>query len=544
MRTILLILSLLLFAGCSVSEKNIIENEIAKGNFSAADKQIDLLLTDSSLTENQRFSLKFTKDSLHRVSLDFNKKQMDIIDWIKENMLFTPSAEQISSWESDGSLEFRIIDGEKRYFRNAAANIFRVNNEAKKLARPLTTSNKKTDSIIDTDLAKMLPTKMKGHYLLPKKQMYVLYTVTVNANAVPDGEIVRAWLPYPRKDIARQTNVQLVKTSQSESIISDNYIAHVSDPATNNTNNNIALSNDKTERIIDTYQTNSNNNYILSDDKTAHTSIYMEKRAVKDKPTVFEVEFSFTSQGEWFDLSQIDINPYNTSLPYYKYFTAEKKPHIQFTNRIKSLTDSITKDATNPIETLQSVYRYIAANYPWASALGYSNIPNIPTYVIENKKGDCGQVTLLLITMLRYKGIPARWQSGWMMHPGEVNLHDWAEVYFEGVGWIPVDVSFGRGEELKHPIGREFFMSGIDSYRFYVNSDFSDAFYPKKKFPRSDTVDFQCGEVESESWNLYYDLWNYSMDYIIELSNGEYYMKGQNNFSTFEGKALTRPVTF
>ncbi|MDD2244821.1 MAG: transglutaminase domain-containing protein, partial [Dysgonamonadaceae bacterium] len=418
MRTILLILSLLLFAGCSVSEKNLIENEIAKGNFSVADKQIDLLLTDSSLTENQRFSLKFTKDSLHRVSLDFNKKQVDIIDWIEENMLFTPSAEQISSWESDGSLEFRIIDGEKRYFRNAAANIFRVNNEAKKLARPLTTSNKKTDSIIDADLAKMLPTKMKGHYLLPKKHMNVLYTVTVNANAVPDGEIVRAWLPYPRKDIARQTNVQLVKTSQSDSIIFDNYIAHVSDQTTNNSNNDIAL----------------------SDDKTEHTSIYMEKRAVKDKPTVFEVEFSFTSQGEWFDLSQIEINPYNTSLPDYKYFTAEKKPHIQFTNRIKSLTDSITKDATNPIETLQSVYRYIAANYPWASALGYSIIPNIPTYVIENKKGDCGQVTLLLITMLRYKGIPARWQSGWMMHPGEVNLHDWAEVYFEGVGWIPVDV--------------------------------------------------------------------------------------------------------
>lgn len=30
-----------------------------------------------------------------------------------------------------------------------------------------------------------------------------------------------------------------------------------------------------------------------------------------------------------------------------------------------------------------------------------------------------------------------------MMHPRAWNLHDWAEVYFEGVGWVPVDQSFG-----------------------------------------------------------------------------------------------------
>ncbi|MBK5195659.1 MAG: transglutaminase domain-containing protein, partial [Proteiniphilum sp.] len=142
----------------------------------------------------------------------------------------------------------------------------------------------------------------------------------------------------------------------------------------------------------------------------------------------------------------------------------------------------------------------------------YSTIADIPAYVIENGKGDCGQVTLLLITMLRYKGIPARWQSGWMTHPGEANLHDWAEVYFEGVGWVPVDVSFGRGEPLGNETGRKFFMSGIDSYRLYINSDYSDEFFPKKRFPRSETVDFQRGEAETETWNLYFNRWDYKME--------------------------------
>ena len=101
-------------------------------------------------------------------------------------------------------------------------------------------------------------------------------------------------------------------------------------------------------------------------------------------------------------------------------------------------------------------------------------------------------------------------------HPGEVNLHDWAEVYFEGIGWIPIDVSFSRGEPLKNELGRKFFMSGIDSYRLYINNDFSGDFYPAKKYPRSETVDFQRGEVETKSENLYFDKWDYRMEIISQ----------------------------
>ena len=99
-----------------------------------------------------------------------------------------------------------------------------------------------------------------------------------------------------------------------------------------------------------------------------------------------------------------------------------------------------------------------------------------------------------------------------MTHPGEVNLHDWAEVYFEGTGWIPVDISFGRGGAVPIKPSREFFMSGIDSYRLYINSDYSGKFYPRKRYPRSETVDFQRGEVETKNWNLYFDEWNYKME--------------------------------
>ncbi|WP_298649679.1 transglutaminase-like domain-containing protein [uncultured Proteiniphilum sp.] len=477
MRTTLGLLILLFLLDCSSPKRQDpireINKEIVSGNFTRAAALIDSLVQEGQLNEPQQRTLLFTQDSLHRVKLDFNKTKDEIIDWIEKNRLFTPSDSLMDSWERSKTLEFRIIDGEKRYFRNAAPNIFRVDASARELTKILAPgSDTPRDSLLINAFNHKTESEIKGKYLLPKKTMRARYTLMVNADVVPDGEILKAWLPFPRKDVSRQTDVKLLATSPSD--------------------------------------------YILSDDKTAHTSLYMEQKAVGGKPTVFWIDFGFTSRGEWFDLSEIEAAPYDKSSIVFQTYTAEQKPHIRFSENIRNLTDSVTRNARTPVEILQAVYRYIAAGFPWASALEYSTIANIPEYVVENRKGDCGQVTLLMMTMLRYKGIPARWQSGWMTHPGEVNLHDWAEVYFEGTGWIPVDISFGRGGAVPIQPGQEFFMSGIDSYRLYINSGFSGEFYPGKKYPRSETVDFQRGEVESGQWNLYFDRWKYKMELIYQ----------------------------
>ena len=149
-------------------------------------------------------------------------------------------------------------------------------------------------------------------------------------------------------------------------------------------------------------------------------------------------------------------------------------------------------------------------HFPWASAREYSTLGNIPMYVLENRHGDCGQVGLLLVTMCRYAGVPARWQSGWMLHPGAVNMHDWSEVYYEGIGWVPTDVSFGRGRSAVRDNDDEyyFYTKGLDAYRLICNSDYSGHFFPAKQFIRSETVDFQRGEVEWEGGNLYFNQWS------------------------------------
>ena len=133
-------------------------------------------------------------------------------------------------------------------------------------------------------------------------------------------------------------------------------------------------------------------------------------------------------------------------------------------------------------------------------------------YVLENNHGDCGQVSLLFITLARYNGIPAKWQSGFMVHPGALNLHDWAEAYFEGIGWVPVDQSFGRMFFSPNEQITNFYLNGIDGYRWIVNEDYSQPLFPAKIYPRSETVDFQRGELEWRGGNIYFDKWRYRFE--------------------------------
>lgn len=162
-------------------------------------------------------------------------------------------------------------------------------------------------------------------------------------------------------------------------------------------------------------------------------------------------------------------------------------------------------------EKVKAIYYWIDNNINWASALEYSTFECIPEYVLKNRKGDCGMQTLLFMSLARFSGIPCKWQSGWMLHPGEVNLHDWCEVYYEGVGWVPLDQSFGLQRSDNQKV-KEFYISGIDGYRLIINDDFSREFEPPKKYFRSEPIDFQRGELEWSEGNIYFDKWNYKMD--------------------------------
>lgn len=413
-------------------------------------------------------------DLRHRLLVDFCLTEAQVKDYIRK---YIPDVtdEQMRKWEDDKSLEYMVFDGEKRYFRNAGPNLFRLDSLCRdiKLAKEgkVVSGSEKVNK---ENLPEIISSvKESGQSLGAPKRMRVTYTLTVDTNAVPAGEIVRCWLPYPRADIKRQQGVKLISTSEPE--------------------------------------------YLLSPETCAHSTLYMEKRATLDEPTVFSETFEYTSYGEWHNLKPEDVQSYDTTTALYKEYTAEREKHIIFSPRLCELASKLTEGENNPYLKALRIFRWIDAHFPWASAREYSTIDNIPEYVLNNRHGDCGQVTLLFVTLCRICGIPAHFQSGFMMHPNAWNLHDWAEVYFEGVGWVPVDQSFGIPTFAENQDETLFFLGGIDSWRMIVNSDYGMPLVPAKKYPRSETVDFQRGEVEWDGGNLYFPQWDYTMD--IEYLN-------------------------
>ena len=71
------------------------------------------------------------------------------------------------------------------------------------------------------------------------------------------------------------------------------------------------------------------------------------------------------------------------------------------------------------------------------------------SWVLENKRGVCDEMTSLFVAMMRSLGVPARFVSGISYTTSDLfsapwQPHGWAEVYFPGVGWVAFDITFGQ----------------------------------------------------------------------------------------------------
>ena len=446
-----------------------INKQIKEGNFTKAEKMIKDLIAKEKLSKPDLYDLNFQMDVMHRIKLDFDKTEADVIPALKK-YYSNLNKKMLESWEKSKSLEMKVIDGKKMFFHNAVPNLFRINKEAKKRKEEVDgASPDKLKEFLKTHLPESVKECLAtGKDFSNPVTMKITYTLTVDSDAVPAGEVIRCWLPYPRQDAPRQTNIKLISVNSDE--------------------------------------------YIIADSSHPQRTLYMEKAAEKGKPTVFKMQLEYTSYSEWHNIDPAKVLPYDTASELYKEYTAERPPHIVFTDQIKKLSKEIVGNETNPYEKVKKIYTWINNHIPWASAREYSTIKNISSYCLTNMHGDCGIMTLTFMTLARYNGIPCRWQSGWMMHPGSVNLHDWSEIYLNGYGWVPLDQNFGIQDYSIDPKIKYFYIGGIDSYRLIVNDDYGQPLFPEKIYSRSETTDFQRGEVEWRGGNIYFNKWDYNMD--------------------------------
>jgi len=89
---------------------------------------------------------------------------------------------------------------------------------------------------------------------------------------------------------------------------------------------------------------------------------------------------------------------------------------------------------------VQVIYNYVMNNMEW---VGYVPEDVGAKAALIEKRGDCTSYSDLFIALLRAYGIPARIIEGYTIDATDLNTgHNWVEVYFNDIGWVPFDPTF------------------------------------------------------------------------------------------------------
>jgi len=440
--------------------------EIDAGHFAEANATIDRALAATPPSVEAE-GLRFQRERMRRILLDFTLDADAAKARVRREIPDLADAE-FARWDAQGLLEHMVIDGRTLYFSRAPSNLFRLSAQARArradpkpfAASPLESTNPYHAQVIREARA------THADSVLPRR-FRITQTLTVDADAVPAGETVRAWIPYPREVPGQQQDIRFVSSAPG---------SHRIAPAS-----------------------------------TLQRTVYFEQAAQAGKPTAFSLTYDLTLSARHFDVDAGKVVPARIS-PALAPFVAERAPHVVFTDAIRAFSRQVVGDEKNPWRIAQKLYAAVDS-IPWAGAREYSTISDISQYTLDAGHGDCGEQTLLLVTLLRLNGIPARWQSGMMFADATVggdywNLHDWGQLYIAPYGWMPMDVTFGRLDS-DDPAVAGFYLGGLDGYRVAFNDDYGRDFIPGKTHFRSETVDLQRGEAEWRGGNLYFDQWDY-----------------------------------
>lgn len=444
----------------------------SQGRFAQAAAALQGVLDRKELTSGERARCELELDRLRRIKLDFPYTETELFAELKKSVKDL-TRQEFQDWIREGRFDSREIDGRQFFMVASVSNLFfRYPQLASRRVPPRNNAAVERHHLEICAEIKKAALAQHQPYVLPKR-FEVTMTVTAKAGAAPAGQTIRAWLPIPRR-YPFQSDFSLISAKPPSP-----HIDEETSPA---------------------------------------RSLYLEQTAHKGQPSEFKIQYEYSTRGVWFDVNPDNVRPSDPNDPALKEFTREAA-HVQFTPAIRALSEQIVGGETNSCLKAKKFFDWIAGNIKYSFATEYSTIRNISEYCRSHGYGDCGQEALLFITLCRLNDIPARWQSGWMIFPGGKSNHDWTEVYLAPYGWIPVDPYMGiyatRYATTLTPAQRaelrDFYFGGLDQYRMIANSDHNQPLHPPKLAMRSDDVDFQRGELEWSTHNIYFDQFSYEL---------------------------------
>jgi len=169
---------------------------VDRGDFAGANAAIDA--ARPAATPIDRRVLDFQRERMRRILLDFTQDAAQVRARLRKDIPDLTDAE-FARWDAQGLLERMDIDGKRLYFDRTASNLFRVSAEARARRadpRPFVESPLESANPHHRD-AVAAARATHSDSVLPRR-VRIVQSLVVDADAVPAGETVRAWIPYPR----------------------------------------------------------------------------------------------------------------------------------------------------------------------------------------------------------------------------------------------------------------------------------------------------------------------------------------------------------
>jgi len=411
-----------------------IKTHIIRGELKKAENEIKQRL-EHKIPKGLNQKLHFELYRIKVLRKVYNLNEKEAYNVLKRKLKGL-NKKEFSELTNKGILDWIYIDN-LRFFENRFDSNLFFNHHEFKIRQKITNDVKKTKkrkALIDKAISRLFKNEKTLRYEVRAK-------VSIKRKH-PSDEKVRVWLPFPKEEF-QQCDVKLLSASHD---------------------------------------------YTIAPNNIGQRTIYMEGKDTEE----FYVEFSYKIH-EWIGSQKLYTQkPSEDDL-------SEKAPHIKFTPYLYNLLDVIFHDEDiknlDDITKARRIYDFVTLNVNYSYVLPYVMYDNIPEYVATVFKGDCGFQALLFITLCRMVGVPAKWQSGWSITPISASSHDWALVYLEKYGWVPVDLSFGGGRRENENL-RLFYFTNLDGFRMFANTEFQGEFYPKNISWRQDPYDNQTGEME------------------------------------------------
>jgi len=151
--------------------------------------------------------------------------------------------------------------------------------------------------------------------------------------------------------------------------------------------------------------------------------------------------------------SEINFNKIKTKVKFPLEDIPELKDYTSKSETITSNDINIRKKAVELAEGEDDLFIVVDKIAVWTKEnINYSletltaEVSQDSSWVFQNKRGVCDELTALFIAMLRSLNIPAKVVAG-QAYTNLINdfgNHAWAEVYFPGYGWVAFDPTYGQ----------------------------------------------------------------------------------------------------